>query len=387
MIAVLADDFTGGAESAGIGLRYGLKTELQTELNPAAQLELIVLDTDSRALIPSDAAEKIRTTLKALESASPEWIYKKADSVLRGPVLTELEAAMEASGKDRTLLVPANPSLGRRIRNGRYFIDGKPLEQTGFADDPEHPASSSDVIELLGPAQSVHVCARRYDQALPKQAIVVGDAECYEDLKAWATKLEERTLPAGGAEFFSAILEARGFTQKPRTATVKPPEYEPALFICTSGSQASRRMVEQARAQGVPVCEMPSELVAGEPDTQEHIDRWTDETLRCLGRAHRVIVSIGRLNGSGPATARTLREYMARFVEAVLKKAEIRELYIEGGATASAVVRRPGWKRFIPRDEFAPGVVRLEVLQRAGQHVTAKPGSYEWPRELWKQRR
>ena len=36
------------------------------------------------------------------------------------------------------------------IRDGRCFIDGRPIDQTVFALDPHHPAKSAGVWELLG---------------------------------------------------------------------------------------------------------------------------------------------------------------------------------------------------------------------------------------------
>ena len=47
------------------------------------------------------------------------------------------------------MLIPANPSRGRCIANGRYFIHGTLLSETEFARDPEFPARSSDVLALL----------------------------------------------------------------------------------------------------------------------------------------------------------------------------------------------------------------------------------------------
>lgn len=66
------------------------------------------------------------------------WIYNKTDSVLRGNVTHEVEAVIQALGLDGVLLVPANPSLGRTIEGGRYFVRGRPLHETEFARDPRH---------------------------------------------------------------------------------------------------------------------------------------------------------------------------------------------------------------------------------------------------------
>lgn len=51
MIVVVADDFTGAVELAGVGLRYGLKAEVQTVVSPNTKAELAVIDADTRSLL------------------------------------------------------------------------------------------------------------------------------------------------------------------------------------------------------------------------------------------------------------------------------------------------------------------------------------------------
>jgi uncharacterized protein YgbK (DUF1537 family) len=50
MIAVIADDFTGAAELAGISLRYGLKVELCVGKVEYKNADVLVVSTDSRSL-------------------------------------------------------------------------------------------------------------------------------------------------------------------------------------------------------------------------------------------------------------------------------------------------------------------------------------------------
>jgi len=73
------------------------------------------------------------------------------------------------------------------------------------------------------------------------------------------------------------------------------------------------------------------------------------------------------------------REKIAAQVRQALSETTVRELVIEGGSTAYAVLRAVGLKSFVPVEELAPGVVRM----RAGEmYITVKPGSYAWPEKL-----
>jgi uncharacterized protein YgbK (DUF1537 family) len=66
----------------------------------------------------------------------------------------------------------------------------------------------------------------------------------------------------------------------------------------------------------------------------------------------------------------------------VLDLARVDELFVEGGATASVVVRGSGWTELRVAAELAPGLVRLSVPAGNPRHVTLKPGSYPWPEEV-----
>src|SRR5579871_4890122 len=110
MIAVIADDITGAAELGGIGLRHGLNTELRTVVDDHSKADLLVIATDTRSKPEEEAvAEMVRLT-RQLKELGPTFIYKKADSVLRGHVMAELEAQLKVLSYQRALLIPANPA-------------------------------------------------------------------------------------------------------------------------------------------------------------------------------------------------------------------------------------------------------------------------------------
>ena len=69
-------------------------------------------------------------------------------------------------------------------------------------------------------------------------------------------------------------------------------------------------------------------------------------------------------------------------VEKILQSKDLDELLVEGGATASHLVRFLGWKNFKPLSEYSTGVVKLEIDKKPGCRLIVKPGSYPWPEEL-----
>ena len=199
MVLVIADDLSGAAELAGIAFAHGLTAEVQTEFQPRAEAQVICLDTNTRRLSADEVSAVLRKLAKHVRTARPEFIFKKTDSALRGHIATELGVLMEATARARAVFVPANPSRGRVILGGEYFIGDTPLHETDFAHDPQHPATTSNVAERLG-----------HDPA-----IVTPDAAKPEDVRVAAESCNDLVLPAGAGDFFAALLEARGHAAQP----------------------------------------------------------------------------------------------------------------------------------------------------------------------------
>src|SRR5688500_9087402 len=187
MIAVIADDFTGAAELAGISLRYGLKVDLSLGEVNSTNADVLVVSTNSRSLHKEDAINATKKTVQHITSLKPSFIYKKIDSVLRGHVIEEINVQMQLPGFKKAFILPANPSLGRTISDGNYFIDNKKIHKTAFATDPEFPINSSSIIDMLGYDQ---VNILKHTDSLPQQGIVVGEAETFDDISTWANKID-----------------------------------------------------------------------------------------------------------------------------------------------------------------------------------------------------
>lgn len=150
MIAVIADDITGAAEMAGIGFRYGLRTSLVTEVSEALpDCDILVVATDTRSMAEEEAVAETRRVVRRLWDAGVRKFFKKTDSALRGHVVPELIVLLEELPYTRVVYLPQNPSKGRVIKEGVYYINGKPLHETSFAFDPEFPATTSVVTERL----------------------------------------------------------------------------------------------------------------------------------------------------------------------------------------------------------------------------------------------
>lgn len=378
MIAVIADDLTGAAELGGIGLTKGLKVEISFAVNPDCQADLLVVATDTRSGSESKAVAEISEITRQVANLKPEIIFKKTDSVLRGHVVSELEAQLSVLNLDSALLVPANPQLGRTIEYGTYFIHDVPIAQTSFAHDPEFPAKYSDILSLLGSVKG-NVQVEKYNNTALKKGITVAEVKEIADLEYWTRYHTDKVLLAGGSGFFKALLDKiiPVVAFKPRDL----PLSKTMLYVCGSAHQYSVNLLKSVAATGEAVSYMPQALCDA-PDNTALLTNWRDEILNLIAERQKAVIAIEPGSGS-TLSASELRNVVARLVKQVFDKQPVSELLIEGGSTASAVFRALHIETLYPVNEYATGVIRSQVNGFDKLYVTLKPGSYAWPSHIW----
>ncbi len=375
MLTVLADDLTGAAEIAGIGLRYGLRTALLTEVRERLpEADLLVAATDTRSLAEGEAAAETRRMTRLLRRAGASAWFRKTDSALRGHVEAELEAMLDECGCPSALYLPQNPSKGRIVRAGVYSVGGTPLDRTSFADDPEFPARTASLAERFPNIE-------RWEggpwPAASERRLRTADAATTADLDRLIAHLPDNVLPAGAADAFEALLRRRGAVARPQPAFAGLGAGR-TVILCGSTLSTDLHEQEYVRQRAIAEARMPREVFTGEAAP----GRWIDALRTRYAAEGSLILSIGYPAQGGKAFAERLRETMAEAAAGLVAEACPDEMVIEGGATAWAVLRRCGWRRFALTDEIAPGVVRMQSLD-APTRITLKPGSYPWG-PLWR---
>jgi uncharacterized protein YgbK (DUF1537 family) len=359
-LIVLADDLTGAAELAAIAHENGRRAMVFTNVpRDPVDADVLVFSTDTRLLTAAQAARRVKLFSVAAKQMLPAGIFKKVDSVLRGPVIAEAEACAKVFGFDRVVLVPANPSLGRIIRNGSYFVDGLPLHHTAFAHDPHHPASSPDVQVLLGlKKKSPPVCFAPADP-LPARGVFVGETGSGHDIIRWAQRSDATTLPAGGADFFRAWLNRRSGLRRRQVPHRLPAG--PALLL-----HGTTSTVVQSGALLFSGRRPPSKNAVAE----------------ALRRGKSAIVAASQSTARDSKSHHPIAAGFAQLVRALQRADEFRHLLITGGATAGAVLSELGWSGFEVSHVWGSGAVTLRPTAAPDFAVTLKPGSYPWPAKL-----
>ncbi|OGL18332.1 MAG: hypothetical protein A3K12_14785 [Candidatus Rokubacteria bacterium RIFCSPLOWO2_12_FULL_71_19] len=229
-LTILADDLTGacdtGAPFAGRG-RVGLFVEPAA---PGADWDVAAVDTESRALPPAEAADRVRLAAGRMGPRLRHGrVFKKIDSTMRGAVGAEVEALLSATAARTALVCPAFPAEGRTVVGGILRVHGLPAHESPVGRDPDYPAPTSDLLEILEPQLRRPVgrvplqTVRRGDEelrralALATPPIVVADAETDADLDALARAVIALPgmLLAGSAGLARRLASALGHAGGP----------------------------------------------------------------------------------------------------------------------------------------------------------------------------
>jgi uncharacterized protein YgbK (DUF1537 family) len=385
MIVVIADDFTGAAEVAGLGLRHGLTVELDIEGVWSTGADLLVIATDTRSKILEEALKELQILSDKIAEQKPLWIYKKIDSVLRGHIIEETQSLVESLNMKGAIIVPANPALGRVIIDGIYYIDGKPLQSTSFSEDPEFKIASSMVASLLSKNGSTPVFEiSKPDGFLGKEGIVVGEASTSRDLDSWAEMAGPDWLLVGAAGFFDALLSHHGMPLVNGNNTSGLPDDARTLYLCGSTFQGSRDQVTEAYYSSPSVCFMPEDIFWKRSGYENEIQAWIHKVVSTIEHYNKAILAVREPVIPEPSKSNWIKQNFALIVKELFERTRIEELIIEGGSTASAVLNNMGLTRLVPMHQFQQGVIRMRVENIAGLNLTLKPGSYKWPETVWK---
>lgn len=380
MIAVIADDLTGAAELAGIGLGYQLKTEVSTVVDPNCKADLLIIATNTRSLPEAEARYIMADLTIQLMLLKPRLIFKKIDSVLRGHILNEIESQLAVSGLKRTLIIPGNPFHEKKIVDGIYYYKDEPIHLSNYAHDPAFPATTSNVKEMLRAADPISLL--KTGEELPETGIMVGEVFDEIDLNYWVEQTDGDTLLAGASGLFNSLLQHL-FPAQPAGYSY-PGLPGRRLFVFGSTFYQGKLVVNNGLLNNIAVHYVPAAIVCSEDDDKQIIYLFASHVATSIIQQNNAIIAINPDSISGiKIDPVVLSHKIAAIVKQVIQYTAVNELLIEGGATAWSVLSRLNFKKMYPVNQLAPGVIRMSVPGDTQLYVTLKPGSYEWPAPLW----
>lgn len=363
----VADDLTGANVTAAHLVRGGWRARViaRPGLPAVPGIEdALIVNAGSRALGREQAYRQVRDTIDGFGALGGRLLTKRVDSTARGNLGTEIDAAMDASGRRLCWIVIADPVNGKRTVDGRLTIDGVPVDQTAAALDTLHPVRTAAVAELVR-AQSRHPIvslplrivrsgtgpALAYiEKAGGGPLVIVCDCATAADLTALADLAAGAGQPAVAADpgAFTAALAAR----------LSPLPRPPAFLVCGSiHANVRAQLDEVTRDSAVRLLEVaPGHARA--PAFRDALDGWIEETLR---RPSRPVVGVYSSFDHAPdaGAGDQIVEDLAAVGDSILARLPRAPagLVLTGGQTAAAVCARLGIGDIIVGESVLPYAV------------------------------
>jgi uncharacterized protein YgbK (DUF1537 family) len=306
----------------------------------------------------------VREVTLALIDPHTEILIKKIDSTLRGNVVAETLAMLEASGRPTAIIAPAFPAQGRTVRGGIVHVNSVPLPQTGFARDALSPPPLQPLAELFRRACDLSVHA--YSTPLPHSlandhGIVVLDSEIEADLQAAIRALQgtlHQKVVVGSAGIAQAVCDVCfSDRQAPAAAALHA---MPVLFVVGSRAQQSAAQVHALRELGAMVFDAPSGKVE------------VASVASCSAEHVIVRASAGSAERDAGAVAADLADGVAQLIT----KRSFAAMVATGGDTAIAILQRLSQPVLRVIGDLLPGIPysRIGVPQGEMLFVTKAGG-------------
>lgn len=397
-LLILADDLTGALDTGIQFVKRGVKTSVV--FNPDyplekadPQIQVLVIDTESRHIPPKLAAEIVAKIVRRAVSAGVRCIYKKTDSALRGNVGAELGAALEASGETQLHFIPAFPDTKRSTVKGIHYIDQVPVAESVFGKDPFNPVKYSRVADVLGTQTDFSVVEVEKDAcAGDKPGIQVYDAVTNEDILQRGMELKKtgklRVL-AGCAGFAGILSELMDMGGHPVPV---PKAEKPFFLVCGSVNPITRTQVKVGVASGrfryiqVPPEQSLTPHWFTTPDGRAELAGWQE----CITEKQHCIVDTNDIPGNIPVAEyakehgfdieevrRRIPRAMGEALKGLLDQGAVATWMVTGGDILMGFIQTLGIDAITPVQELVTGTVLSQVvIHGKKQLLISKSGGF-----------
>lgn len=412
-IAIIADDLTGASDTGVQFAKKGLKTSVIFDIDnlyeDSKDTDIIVIDTDSRAISPFEAYQKVKETSQKLKNIGYTQIYKKIDSTLRGNLGIEIDAIMDVFDFDFAVIAPAFPQMGRTTVEGRHFLYGKPIDQTEISEDPKSPVKESNILSLLSyqtkrKSSLITINTIRSGENDIKSEIVkllkknvqliAFDSETDDDLEIilnYLTTSNYRILWVGSAGLANLLANKISFLSSTIISENLILTENPILVVSGSISKITRQQISLLVTQpNIIGIEMNPLKILNEEENKEEIDRCYDEIIKALKRNKDVAFFVDsspeivqKTKEVGELLKISSEEVSHRIVDAlgyisnrIINEVQLGGVILTGGDTAKAVCKYLGARGIKLIKELETGIPIGKLIGFRNLLTITKAGAF-----------
>ena len=393
LIGAVADDFTGASDAASFLAAAGIPTVLyngvpKTPGESAKEAEAAVVALKTRTMPNTQAVEESMEAFRWLKHAGAGQLYLKYcstfDSTPEGNIGPVADAVMDEYQIPYTVLCPSLPVNGRKVKDGKLYVNGVLLEDSPMKDHPLTPMRESSIPRLMEPQSKYPVFPVKLEKIgyrPEERCYLVPDY--YEDSHGDRIAESYMDLPflTGGSGLLGALgRQLRKKEQKVEGKAEKflyPESEGKALLIAGSCSAITLKQIGDYRKKGYPCLEINPIAVLSDPGEEERIWKWVCETgsgglIYSSAEPEKLKESqkIGK-----ELAAETLEQLFSRLAVRAMKNG-CERIIVAGGETSGAVTRALGYQAFHIGESVATGVPVMVPVTNPKLRLVLKSGNF-----------
>jgi uncharacterized protein YgbK (DUF1537 family) len=401
-LAVLADDYTGGADAASMLVRAGARVVQLFGPGSAADRvsrmapDAVVASLKIRSIEPDLACSILRQTFHALSPLRPrQWQLKYCstfDSTERGNIGPLCSELLALAGEPFTIAAPALPVNGRTQYRGHLFVHGVLLSESPMRDHPITPMCDSNLVRHLqkqtarrvglipletvrrGPA-AVRSCIAELQRHGVE--IALADAILDDDLLVLARACRSLRVLTGGSGITAALPSAwirwtPGAFSVPRNAGGR------ALLLAGSCSEATLRQISHWQQSGGLLIPVDARALLENPGIESQRLHAAIAAAFNSGTVP-LVASSSPPGARTPMAAEAVEKLFAALAARAAAELDVRRIAVAGGETSGAVIDAIGLRAAAVARELSPGVPVLASLDPPGFMLVPKSGNFGPP--------
>ena len=410
-IGVVADDITGSNDIGVMLAKNGFAVAvISLEDGPCAAdfdgLDALVINTGSRLDDAAAAAEKSRRAARFLRDQGCDMVHSKTCSVFRGNIGATFDTVQDVLDVHASMVIAGFPRNGRTTVNGVHYLNGVPVSQTNFANDPVTPIHFSRLDELIG-RQSSRVCRdftadwldrptdeqrAHLDEMKREAAYVIFDVRDQEDLLRISRLIADEPNICGS----SAICEELPKVWRQRTPVQPCPsavdDGHGVMILAGSLTPQTAAQVALLEEQGIARLVMDPSLLLTAEDRARQVRRAADFAALHLNAGEDVLVYASRdtegvrarsalLGLDDIGAGRAISLAFEAIAATVYAETGNRRYVVAGGETSDSVSRGLGVRTMHIWQEIEAGVPLMTAVNRQGEELllVLKSGSFGTP--------
>ncbi|MEM1045158.1 MAG: 3-oxo-tetronate kinase [Pseudomonadota bacterium] len=405
-IGVIADDFTGATDIAGLLKRVGYRViqiiGVPEDAGPYPPADAVVVALKSRTAPVDDAVSESLAALDWFERRDVRQVIFKYcstfDSTPAGNIGPVADALLDRTGEEIAVIIPAFPENGRTIYNGHLFVGDVLLENSSMRDHPLTPMRQSDLTALMH-AQSRHSTGLVPFRVVEKgpQAVrnamtglrdaghryAVVDAIRDADLLTIGEALQDARLITGGSGIALGLGRSDARSSEFAESAAATGSSGRDLVLSGSCSERTREQVAHFR-KAHPALQLDPLALASEAGAAERALKWiagqpSDRPVLVYSTEDPAGVRAAQ-DALGVAAAGKIVEDTLAAIAVGAADAGVGRLIAAGGETSGAIVKALGVNWLEIGTEIAPGVPWTRPGGEAPIQLALKSGNFGGPR-------